>query len=160
MKILNSFFFFFSLLSWPFVVIPHQQGELLPLWVTANSSEMNHDLGMKRNRICIVVIVLANRSVLLYKMMVLLICCHFPFTLGVGSCRIDNYWSKKIVQKVSISSFHPPTPTPYGFCDCCELPNKFDKFINFGKEYSDIYSKPLLPVPAVELSGRCGWFQT
>ena len=47
------------------------------------------------------------------------------------------------------------TNIPYCFCGCYELPNRFDKFINFSNEYSVIYSNPLLSVPAVRFHKCC-----
>lgn len=39
------------------------------------------------------------------------------------------------------------------------LPSGFSKFIKLRSKYSGIYSHPLLPVPAVGFSKRCGQLQ-
>lgn len=145
--------FFLFLLSWSFEVIPHQQGEFLPLWVVANFTEVSCDSGIKRNRMC-TVILLTNRRILLYKVMVLLIHCRLH-SLGENSPSLRWEGSKESLQ----CFFIPPLASiPHCFCGCCELPSRFGKFISFSGEYSHICNSACFGASS-GVGGCCGWSQ-
>lgn len=140
---------FFFPLSWP-LVIPHQKNFCIPEWQhTVLKWIVTQEL--RDMEFVEPVIKLMNRSILLCKMFVVLIHCHFPFSLGDGFMKNRQGCRESLTYLIALSA-----NIPYCFCGCYELPNRFDKFINFSNEYSVIYSNPLLSVPAVRFRKCCG----